>query len=146
MGIPALAHSHSKNNQVDTVLLILGMLFGPCKRMICPNIVRGHWEGLHGGCTEGGAAFLAAVAVGAVAAVVAVVFFGGMVESSSLLGNVGGVSSSSSTSSTSPRGISSPTGKRWMLANDKIILIPHTLFLPSLLRRLVPLSSTSPKL
>jgi hypothetical protein len=33
-----------------------------------------------------------------------------------------------------------------MLANDKIILIPHTLFLPSLLRRLVPLSSTSPKL
>jgi hypothetical protein len=46
-----------KNNQVDTVLLILSILFGPCKRMICPNIVRGHWEGLHGGCTEGGAAF-----------------------------------------------------------------------------------------
>ena len=97
-----LLHKASQiNNQVDTELLILCVFFGPCKCKVCPNIVRGHWEGLHGGCTEGGG-FLAAVAVGAVAAVVVVVFFGGMVESSlsgSALGNVGGVSSSSSTSS-----------------------------------------------
>jgi len=146
MGIPALAHSHSKNNQVDTVLLILSILFGPCKRMICPNIVRGHWEGLHGGCTEGGGGFFSGSGSGSSSSSSGGRFLGGTVESSSLLGNVGGVSSSSSTSSTSPRGISSPTGKRGMLANDKIILMPHTLFLPSLLRRLVPLSSTSPKL
>ena len=88
-----------------------------------------------------GVAFLAAV--GAVAVVVVVVFFfGGMMVELSLLSGVS--SSSSSASSTSPRDIPFPNGKRGMLANDKIMLIPHTLFLPSLLRRRAPLSLTSP--